>query len=316
MGKKKAKVAAPLPQADQLVSGQNNANASTLAQNIAANRVNQVTPYGNVTYSGDPLKGQTQTVTLNEGAQQTLNNQENLASILSKLGVDAASGINLDGIDTSNLPSRVTSLDLSGLPSLPGANDQEAERARIEKSLFDRSANLLRPEFDRARSRTDQTLADRGFDLERSAGATDEYNRLDTQQNLALERAAADAVAAGGAEMGRNFGMASAARSQGLAELLANAEITNTGRDAGLNEALTLRDLPLSDIAKLNSVMPDLPTIAPQAPYTNTQAPTDVAGINLAAYQAALQKAGLDQQARGGFWNSITGLANVGASFI
>lgn len=316
MGKKKAKVAAPLPKAEDLIAGQQKENTSTLAQNLAANRINQVTPYGNITYTGDPLKGQTQTLSLTEGAQATLNNQESLAKLLSGLGISAAGNINLSQPDFSGLPQRVSSLDLSGLPTLPGAQDQAAERQRIEQELYDRSANLLRPEFERQQNQTQQTLADRGFDLERSAGAQAERNRLDTQQNLAYERAAQDAVAAGGAEMSRNFGIASQARNQGLAELLANAGLANEGRDAGLNEQLTLRNLPLQDIGALNALTPDLPTLAPQTPYTNTQAPTDVAGTTLAAYQAALNKAGLDQQAKAGFWNNITGLATAGIGLI
>jgi len=314
MSKKKARVNAPLPKAEALVAGQQQENSQTLAQNLAANRVNQVTPYGNITYSGDPLTGQTQTTTLTEGAQSTLNNQESLAKLLSGLGIQAGGNINLSQPDLAALPSRVNSLDTSGLPALPGAEGQEAERARIEKSLFDRSTSLLRPEFDQQRSRTTQTLADRGFDLERSAGAQSEFDRLDRSQNASYERAAADAVAGGGAEMSRNYGIASDARSRGLAEQLANAGLSNEGRDAGLNEQLTMRNLPLQDISALNSLTPNLPTLAPTSPYTSTQAPTDVAGTSLAAYQAALNKAQLDQQAKSSFWNNITGLATAGAA--
>lgn len=309
MGKKKAKIDAPLPQFNQLLAGQQQALQNAFLQNIAANRINQVTPYGSVTYSGDPLTGQTQTLTLSDGAQATLNNQEQLAQTLSGLGVERAGGIDLSAPDLSGLPQRVSSLDLSSLPQLPGVHDQAAERQRIEQELFNRSAALLRPEFARQREQTDQTLADRGFDLERSAAASDEYNRLDSAQNQAYERAASDAVAAAGNEISRNFGLASQARQQGLNEALTQASLANDARAAGLGETLSLRNLPLADLSALAGVAPNLPSLSPAQPYTYTQGPVDYAGLNLSAYDAALAKARMDQAARQAFWNGVTGLA-------
>lgn len=309
MGKKKAKIDAPLPRFDQLLAGQQQANTDAARQNFIANRVNQVTPYGSVTYTGDPLTGQTQTLTLSDGAQATLNNQEQLAQTLSGLGVEAAGGINLGAPDLSGLPQRVSGLDLSGLPSLPGAYDQAAERQRIEQELFNRSAALLRPEFARQREQTDQTLADRGFDLERSAAASDEYNRLNRAQNQAYERAAGDAVAAAGNELSRNFGFASQARQQGLNEALAQANFANDARAAGLGETLSLRNLPLADLSALAGVTPNLPSLSPTQPYQYAQNPIDYAGLNLSAYNTALAKARMDQEARQAFWNGVTGLA-------
>lgn len=311
MAKKKADVQAPLPDASALVPQQQQANTAALKQNLQANRINQVTPFGNVTFSGDPLTGQTQTTTLTPGAQGTLSNQENLAQLLSGLGIDAASGINLGQPDLSGLPDRVSSLDPSGLPQLFGAGDLEDTRKRLEQSQFDRQIALLDPQFQQQTRRTEQTLADRGFDLEQSQGARTALGDLSTQQNLSRERAASDAVRFAGDELSRLSSTALANRGQGLTELLANAGLANEGRSAGLNEALTLRNLPFNDLSALNTLTPDLPTLAPPAPFTAGTQPTDVAGINLAAYQAALNKAQLDQKAKQGFFSNLTSLATA-----
>lgn len=435
ISKKKAKVDAPLPKADNLVAGQQQANTQNLAQVLQANRVNQVTPFGSITYSGDPLTGQTQELTLSPGAEGTLRNQEGLAQLLSGLGLDLAGSLNFSGpnmaglpdrvggldasglpampgldlgglpqrvagldlgalpglrsgLDLSGLPQGVSSLDVSGLPSIPGLDDMAGERQRIEQAHFDRAMALLNPEFDRQRSRTDQLLADRGFDLERSQGAQSELNRLDQSQNLSRERAALDAIMAGGSEMDRMFGMGLAGRQQGMSELLANAGLANQGRDrafgemftdatfgnqargqalseqmahagladqarsagfneqmaaanlgmqqrgqglaealanagladqartAGFNEQMALRNLPFQDLGALSALMPDLPMLNPGQPFTFGNAPVDVAGINLDAYNAALRKAELDQQAKAGFWNNITGLGRAAMGFI
>ena len=90
------------------------ANLEAARTNAAANRVNQVTPYGNLTYNingkdsfGNDLYTATQTLT--PAQQKMLEQNQGLSSGLlstAQQGLDYASGLmSKPGIDTSKLPS-------------------------------------------------------------------------------------------------------------------------------------------------------------------------------------------------------------------
>ena len=118
----------------------------------AANRVNQVTPYGNLTYSQDPSQagstgqgGWSATTTL-APAQQQLLDQQNQASI--GLGNLANQGVNYVGNALNNTPT-MASLPASQVN--PGQTGQQAIMSRLQ------------PEIDQSNKALQTQLANQGI---------------------------------------------------------------------------------------------------------------------------------------------------------
>lgn len=116
-----------------------------------ANRVNQVTPYGNLTYQHDPNaatpdQGWTATQTLSPQQQALLDKNNNLSSGLldtAQSGLDYASGVmSHPGVDTSQLPQ---------VGINPGQSYQDAMMSRIQ------------PQIERENQSSDAQLANQGI---------------------------------------------------------------------------------------------------------------------------------------------------------
>lgn len=116
-----------------------------------ANRVNQVTPYGNLTYTQDPNAatpdmGWTATTTLSPAEQQLLNQTNQLNTGLMST---ANTGLNY----ANNVLSK-PGVDVSKLPQIginPGQSYQDAMMSR------------LRPQIDRDNTQSDAQLANQGI---------------------------------------------------------------------------------------------------------------------------------------------------------
>jgi hypothetical protein len=186
----------------------------------AANRVNQVTPYGALTYSMNPNdKDQwgnamwTATQTLSPSEQKLLDYQ-NATSIglgqLTGTGLDYVKGMMQDPFSTSSLPSLQSNVGNPNLQQLTGqANlgmvgqgpqfSQIGDAAQLQTSLenqgmagWDKASELmmqrLRPQMDIQNENLDAKLANQGI-----AAGTEAYNRakqsLGMQQNDLLTQA-------------------------------------------------------------------------------------------------------------------------------
>ena len=160
-------------------------NLEAARATAAANRTNQITPYGNLTYTANPGTDPygntlyTATQTLSPEQQKLLNQTTELNTGL--LGT-AQSGLNYanqvlsqPGVDTSKLPS-------TGFN--PGQSYQDAMMAR------------LAPQIDRENSQFEQQMANRGI-----AAGTDAYNTAKTllaqNQNDRLNQATVQGLNAG-----------------------------------------------------------------------------------------------------------------------
>ena len=160
-------------------------NLEAARATAAANRTNQITPYGNLTYTANPGTDPygntlyTATQTLSPEQQKLLNQTTELNTGL--LGT-AQSGLNYanqvlsqPGVDTSKLPS-------TGFN--PGQSYQDAMMARLS------------PQIDRENSQFEQQMANRGI-----AAGTDAYNTAKTllaqNQNDRLNQATVQGLNAG-----------------------------------------------------------------------------------------------------------------------
>ncbi|MGI9345512.1 MAG: hypothetical protein ACR2PW_04525 [Gammaproteobacteria bacterium] len=172
-------------------------------QQAKANRVDVRSPFGTALFSG-PQRRELD-IELSPEQQAILGQQQraqtNVGDIaLSLIGQFPGQAINFEG-----------------LPQLPGLDDFGEERQRVEQAFFDRTLGLLNPEFERQQRGLEQSLQNRGIPLG-SEIRGEEFDVFNTSRNEALSRAAQDAVAAGGAEQNRLFGLSQAARQQGIAE--------------------------------------------------------------------------------------------------
>jgi hypothetical protein len=145
----------------------------------AANRVNQVTPYGSLTYAqtgvdaqGNPIYTQTQKLS---DAQQQLLNQQNQTSLGLGGSIDKSLGyVNqslANPFDTSALPAQQIN---------PGQTAQDAIMAR------------LNPQFDRRQAALETQLANQGI-----ARGTEAWNAAQTDLNNARNDATTQAALQG-----------------------------------------------------------------------------------------------------------------------
>ena len=141
-------------------------NLEAARATAAANRTNQITPYGNLTYTANPGTDPygntlyTATQTLAPDQQKLLNQTTELNTGLlgtAQSGLDYANKVlSTPGVDTSKLAS-------TGIN--PGQSYQDAIMARLS------------PQLDRENAQLEQQLANRGI-----AAGTDAYNQAKTLQ--------------------------------------------------------------------------------------------------------------------------------------
>lgn len=101
------------------------------------------------------------------------------------------------------------------LPAAPGADD--ATRQRVEDAMYARATARLDPRFDRQESQLENRLINQGLTRgsEAFGNAMQEFNFA---KNDAYDNAMNQAIAAGGAEQSRLYGMGTDARSRAIQE--------------------------------------------------------------------------------------------------
>jgi len=179
------------------------------------------------------------------------------------------------------------------------------ERQRLEDALYQRATSRLNPQFEQAQRSLETKLANQGI-TQGSQAYTDATQNFGMTRNDAYSNAINDAIAAGGNEQSRLFGMALSGRdqmfNQGLADVqqrnqaqnqgfnqnLQNVNLANAARAAGISEQQLLRSIPLNELAALMGqaggvAMPNI-----QQAGGVQVAPTDVVGPVNTAYAAQL----------------------------
>ena len=275
-----------------------------------------------------------QYVNLDPTQQALFDQQQQLGLDILTRGSQLSSGIPTDAFNPTGLPDRTTSLDYSGLAPLEGQqlNDSFAsqgfDRGAVEQSLYDRSASLMEPGFERQQRRMEQRLADQGLAINSEAHDF-EMDQLNRSQNETRQRMADQAVANAGAEQSRLFGIDlqnaqfgntarqnqfaidQALRNQGLNEQLSNANLGNSQRDAAFAEQERTRDRYFNEASASLGGSQVLQT--PQAgggPQYGV-APADVQGATYASYNAALNNYNIQNQQANSFANGLFGLGSA-----
>lgn len=264
----------PAPDPAATAAAQGAANKEAVKASAQYNQINQVTPFGDLTYTGDlgsPERTLTQTLTPEDQAR--LDQQRALAGQLTQFA--------------GTLVPQVTSalgqpLDFSGLPSIP--TDFNAARDSAANAAYGRLTNLLSPQITEGRKQQETSLINRGLPIgsEAYGKATDRFER---QANDALLQAANQSVLTGDQEAAQQFAQAL------------------SGRQQGINEMLTSRSQPINEISALIQGSPaiGLPNFQNTSSYAVQ--PADVLGSNALSaqqnwnnYNSQLQSQNAQQQ--------------------
>lgn len=252
-------------------------NLEAARATAAANRTNQVTPYGNLTYTANPgtdpygntLYTATQTLSpeqqaiyqqeskLNQGLMSTANTGLQYANqVLSKPGVDLSK---LPGL-TSNVPggqyatsydvqNASGNLDLSGMPALKSSIDTQGLPSygiNPGETYSDAIMRRLQPDLERQRSSEESRLANQGIGLGSNAYSTAK-DILGRQQNDALTSAIVQGMGVGLQANQQQFGQnaaqtqaQNAANAQAYQQALASGQFGNQAAAQNTGNAANL----------------------------------------------------------------------------
>lgn len=259
----------------------------------AANRVNQVTPYGSLKYAetgtdkyGNPTW--TATTTLSPEQQQLYN-----YDVQSSLGLGALQGKGLDYVsqmiskpfDTSTLPQLSSQLNA---PNLQTTLDNQGMAG------WDKATGLmmqrLQPQIERQRSRLETQLANQGI-----MPGSEAYNNAMIDQNQRENDLLNQAALSGQAVQQNLFGQSlqagqfgNTAQQQMLANQVQQAQLANQARGQGFQEQAYMRNEPINT---LNAVRSGSQVTNPNQFYVNAPQQATTAGADL------LSAAGLTGQA-------------------
>lgn len=313
-----------------------------------ANRVDQFTPYGSLTYTDLGNDRWRQDMRLTPQAQQALNQQLDLNQKygeVANIGFDRARSIfENPQLNTGNLPqinplnqgslSGVRNFDASGLNDVRGIDLNSLPRGAVNAGQTAQQAILsrLNPQLQQQEEALRTRLANQGITL-----GSDAYNRemlaqgqrandLTTQaalQGISLDQAvrqqafgeqqalSANDLARRQAGFGERQAMSqfdAARRQQGLQEQLAFANNAADTRARMLQEQAYLQDRPLNLI---NALRTGNQVQAPQFQQFAQQATTagpDLLGAASAQYGAAVDAANARNAQRSGMMSGLLGI--------
>lgn len=236
------------PDPFETARAQSEANTLAARESAQLNQINQVTPFGNVSFSGQiGTPGRTQTTTLSPQEQAKLDLANTFALEQGGLGLEKLGQLPRDLVTLEGLPERVTGIetpelatefgpfgdvstlgagegrvDFEGNPILPGVGDFAGERQRIEQSLFGADRTRIERQVAEDRERLATTLIDQG--IPRGSEAFNaEIERLERSRTDALQQASSAATRFAGEEQGRLFGQGLSARQLAGGEDIATA---------------------------------------------------------------------------------------------
>jgi len=266
--------AAPDPKAT--AQAQAAANKEAVRESAKVNQINEVTPYGSLTYSGNIGEpDRTRTTSLTPESQALFDQQLDITGTLGDYAQTRA----------GQLPTDQFSFDQFG--DMPTFDSDY--RQQVAGDMFSR----LNPQIDRRREQVATQLANQGITLGSDAynAAMDDLSREENDLRLAISGMSGD-------EMSRLFNLQLA------------------GRQQGMNEYQTERAAPINELAAALQGSPAInaPNFAPNAQY-QVGAP-DIQGLTLGAYNAnanaAAQQSAASSSLRG---NLIGAGGTLGAGF-
>ena len=269
-GKGGSNVAAPDPV--KTAEAQGAANKEAIFESARVNQINQQTPYGNVSFSGEiGQPNRTQTLTLPDEAQRILEKQRGIAGGLTDFAQEFVPRVQ----ESLSTPFSTDNLDV------PAPEFNQQFRNDFEQSLYDR----INPQLDRQRAALENQLVNQGLvrGSEAFDESIDEANRAQNDLRLAI-------TGQGQQQLAQDFGLQQQSRNQALSDALLN------------------RSQPLNEVAALLQGSPAIAT--PQLPQTAQYqvAPADYLGAQSLATQVDLANASRRGQSQSGLMGGLAGL--------
>lgn len=248
--------------------------------------------------------------------------------------------------DVSSPGVRYQDLDLAGLAGIPGADDFGAERQRVEDALYGRATTNLDPQFQQREEAMRTRLINSG-NVEGSEAWKNEMGNFERERQGAYDQARNSAILAGGTEQSRMLadalssreqqfgerlyqgqfgnqaskqaldaelaktGLYNAAESDRFAQGVTNANLTNSARDAGINEQIMLRDRPLQEFLQLFGGSSGSGFNAPAVPQAGTPTPEDIMGATQAGYEGKIGQWNANQAQSSQNTNALLSLAGI-----
>jgi hypothetical protein len=248
------------------------------------NQMNQVTPFGNMTFSG-PLdeKGRfrdprqtTATTTLSPQLQAVFDQLMGNQAAFGQAAGGMLGQMNLGGpVTDANAPrfgqqsfgpasSPGINNPFNLLNVLPGGVNEDTfgqQRDQVTQATFDRSMALLDPVWQQQDRRWEQDMSNRGLPMSGEAYQTSRGNTQRTRGDT-LNQLAMSSVLAGGQEQSRmlgdllgtsqmGVGQAMANRGQRFGEALSGFGANMQGQQFGLSADMANRQMPLQELMSL-----------------------------------------------------------------
>lgn len=288
----------PVPDPVATAAAQTGSNVNTAAAQAALNNVNQVTPYGNLTYSqsgsqnigGVDVPSYTATTTLTPEEQQALNSQQQLQSGLYGLANNQLGSIQ------SSLATPFTDASIGTAPTADANTLKQAQ-----DSIYNQATSRLDPQWQQSTEQMDAQLRNQGF-TPGTAGYDNAMQVFNQAKNDAYTSAQNAAVTGGQAQETAQYGLSSSAYQQAI------------------SNALQQRELPLNEASALESGQQIQNPSIVSTPQTGVS-PTSVLGAyglqqqaQNTAYQGNLATNSANNQAAGGAASAALMAAALAAS--
>lgn len=317
MDKGKSAPAAPDPYRTAQAQGQENRQSALY--NAMLNRVNTNTPLGSQSYNitgTDPTTGAPiyeQNIELDPQVEQAYRQQ-----LGQNMELGGAAGGFIDQIQgqqpfsLSGLPQR-GQLNTEGLPQIP--TDYGDLRQQQSDALYDRSTAYLDPQFEQSESDMRSRLANQGI-TQGSEAFEREMSNFGREREFAYGQARNQAIAGGGEEAERAFGISSGARGQMFGEQAAGADLSDRQRQQAMAEQLTQQNLPFQQMQQIRGMTGvDMPQFQGM-PTVGTQ-PADIAGLIQNNYGGQVDAYNARQQGSNAMTSGLFSLGGtLGAAFI
>jgi hypothetical protein len=283
----------------------------------AANRVNQVTPYGNLTYnqSGTDQYGNptwTATTSLSDVGQRLLDTQNQTS-----LGLGSAINAQLGQVQdvmgrgfNPNTNPITTNVGEANLQTRPDYEGGMAGWDRANQILQAR----LQPQMEQQSSAQAARLANQGIVQGTKAyeNAMRTFNQgqndLLTNSQLAGQNIGQNLFTQGlqGAQFGNQ------AQQQGFANRLTNANLGNAAQQQQFNQALTRYNLPLNTLSALRTGAQVQNPSFVNAPQQATTSGADILGASQMGYNAQMGDFNARNASQQNFNSGLMGLAGAG----
>jgi hypothetical protein len=254
----------PAPDPNVVAAAQTQQNKDTAIANAALNRIDQITPWGNLTYTQNGVDANgipkyTQTINLSPEQQKLMQSNDQISQALANLGLNQLGTTSQtlgQPFNYNNAPSQVNNVgfnprdysrgvsygtiqndvDMSKVPELIGGEALDRDLQTQRDALYRQQAAFLDPQWKQDQSDLENKLVQQGI-----AQNSDAWNRavgdFSRNKEFAYGNARNTAITGGGQEQSRLFNIGLASNQNAYNQALNNAQFHNSAQAQGFGQA-------------------------------------------------------------------------------